>query len=350
MISVLLLACAASIAPEGSDSGSTGSVSAGDAIIDATSETDWVYIDLSEATMVTPATPEDDAGWDIGFRRYKAKINGGVSGTADMAVVPYFETEYNTALAEPTDGWVTDVADADEDGDPEYALDTWFDYDSDTHEVTAADVIYVVRDAAGELLKLQFLEYYDEAGTPGYIHIRWGSLSDEQDDPTGDGGAEEEATCSTDTSLVTTTALGDGVFQTRAYTGSETELICYSFAEAAGGASGSVTEGWDLSWLKWDIHGGTTEIAILPKQDFDALTQAPADGYETDTDKDLVLADWYIYDTVDHYLLPADEVYVLHTADGKYYKMKMLSYYPEGDTEYKMPHWPLWKWAEIAAP
>lgn len=349
MITLLLLACAASIAPQGDDTGSAGSLAAGDAVIDATSETDWVYLDLSAAALVTPATPEDSAEWDLGFRRYKTKLNGGISGTADMAVVPFFETDYNTALAAPTGGWVTDVADADADGDPEYALDTWFDYDSDTHQVTPADVIYVVRDAAGELLKLQFLEYYDDAGTPGFVHIRWGPLADEQEDPDEDTGDTGERACSTDPAAVTTTDLGGGVFQSLAWTGSEEETICFSFAAAAGGG-GAVTEGWDLSWLKWDLRGGATGIAILPKQDFDALTQAPADGYQLDTEDDLVLADWYVYDTELHILVPADEVYVLRTADGRYYKMQILSYYPDGDTAYETPHWPLWKWAEIAAP
>ena len=42
----------------------------------------------------------------MGFRRYKAKINGGVSGSADMAVVPYFETRLRdrTPRARPTAG------------------------------------------------------------------------------------------------------------------------------------------------------------------------------------------------------------------------------------------------------
>ncbi len=344
LLALVTAGCARSIAPDGSDSGVASQVAAGDAIIDASSETDWTYLDLGNAEIVTPANPDDSTEWDLAFRRYKVKINGGVSGTADMAVVPYFETEYNTPLDPPTEGWVTDEADADADGDPEYALDTWFDYDSSTHEVTPADVIYVVRDAQGDLAKLQFLAYYDDAGTPGYIHIRWGPLSDEQQTDTGETGDTGERGCSTDSSKLTSTDLGDGVTLTQAYTGSEDEYVCFSFATA-----GMVTKGWDLAWLKWDIQGGPTEIAILPKQDFDALTQAPAKGYRTDSDeKGLVLQDWYIYNTEVHTLDPRDEVYVMHTAADQYYKMKILSYYPDGDTE--QPHYPSWKWAEIAAP
>ena len=60
--------------------------------------------------------------------------------------------------------------------------------------------------------------------------------------------------------------------------------------------------------------------------------------------------DWYVYDADKHILLPNDEVYVLHTSDDRYWKMQILAYYPDDDSEYENPHWPLWQWAEIAAP
>ena len=343
------LACAPSIDPGGEESGGGSDVQSGEAVVDATSETDWVYLDLAGARIVSPATPSDSTEWDLALRRYKAAINGGISGTADMAVVPYFKTPYDTVLEAPTGGWVTDVADADADGDPEYALDTWFAYDTDTHEVTPADVIFVVRDRSGELVKLQFLAYYDEAGSPGYVHLQWGGLDDQSG--TGEDGGSEEIpfTCSSDSSTLTNTDLGGGVTQTQVYTGSVKEWMCWSFA-ASGlvGGDGS-NAGWDLSMQKWDFRTGVSQVAVLPKQDFDALTQAPAKGWLTDTDDKLVFGDWYVYDTKAHTLNPADLVFVVQTAEGRYFKMKFLTYYPpSGDT--KQPHWPAWKWAEVLAP
>ena len=131
---------------------------------------------------------------------------------------------------------------------------------------------------------------------------------------------------------------------TQLYTGNTEEWMCWSFAKAT-----LVQKGWDLSMQKWDFRTGATEVALLPKQDFDALTVAPGDGYITDTDDAHVFEDWYVYDTDLHVLYPADVVYVLHTADGAYWKMQITTYYPPSGDK-KQPHWPAWKWAAVAPP
>ena len=339
----LLFACAPSIDPGGGGGGAVSEVAAGEAVIDATSETEWVYLDLSEGQLVVPTTPETDKSWDLGFRRYRVKIDGGVSGAADMALVPYFGTDYDTALDAPTEGWITDEADADADGDPELALDSWFAYDGDSHEVTPAEVIYVVRDAAGDLAKLEFLSYYDEAGSPGYVRLRWGALSDEGTDDTGTTDTTVPFACSADASTLLNTDLGEGVTLTQMYTGSEEEWMCWSFASA-----GLVTEGWDLAMQKWSYLTAQTEVAALPGEDFDALTTAPAEGYLLDPEGRTIFENWYIYETENHTLEPDDILWVIHTAAGVYYKLQITTYYPGEDFE--QPHWPIWKWAEIAPP
>jgi hypothetical protein len=110
-----------------------------------------------------------------------------------------------------------------------------------------------------------------------------------------------------------------------------------------------VPDAWDLAMKKWDFRTGATEVVLLPKEDFDALTIAPADGYVTDTEDASVFEDWYVYDTVRHVLYPADVVYVIHTGDGAYWKMQLTTYYPPSGDK-KQPHWPAWKWAPLAPP
>ncbi len=335
--------CAKSLDPGDKDDTDAGSeVSAGEAVVNATSQTDWVYLDLESSSMVTPATPEDSTEWDLAFRRYKVALNGGVSGTGGMEAVPLPGVDYNTELEEPTEGWITDEPDADGDGDMEYALDSWFDYDSDTHEVTPADTIFVLRTVEGGLMKFEFLAYYDEAGTPAYIHVHWGPLSDEFVEDTGDPDTDDGPTCTTDSSRLSTSE-ADGVYTTQAYTGDEEELVCFSFADG-----GLVEEGWDMSMIKW-TWPSTAQVAELEGQDFDALTTAPADGYVSDPDLEGdCFEGWYDYDSTEHILVPYDKVYVVHTADDAYYKMQVVTYYPDGDHD--LPHWPTWKWAPVEAP
>ncbi len=334
--------CLKSIDPGGDDTGQGSTVQPGEAVIDATSETNWVYLDLERARVVTPADPADDPSWDMGFRRYKVSSNGGVSGTGGLEVSPRFGADYNAISEVPSDGWVSDRPDADGDGDLEYAFDTWFDYDSDAHEVTPAAVVFVVRTVERNHVKLEFLGYYDHAGTPGYVHLHWGPLDDSwTPDDTGDTGPEGEIACTTDAGRLTSTDAGGGVTVTRVDARSEDDWACVDFPD------GLVPKAWDLALQEWTFVT-TAEVAVLSKQDFDTLKTAPTDGYVTDDGTGSVFEDWYVYDATEHTLDPADVVYVLHDAEGGWYKMEILSYYPDGDTS--QPGWPSWRWAPLAAP
>jgi hypothetical protein len=345
ILAMFALACAPSLDPgDQDDTGSHSEIGAGEAVIDATSQSDWVFLDLETAALVTPDDPADSPLWDLGFRRYKAQLNGGVSGTGGMEAVPLPGVDYNTSLDVPTEGWITDQPDADADGDLEYALDSWFAYDSETHIVTPADLIYVLRTVEGSLVKLGFLGYYDQAGTPGYVHLRWGPLSDEVVDDTGDTDTtpDDGIVCTADPAR-SSTQTTDGVSTTEASTGSVEDWVCLDLDSGA-----QVTEGWDMALQKWTFPS-TAEVAALPGQDFDALTVAPAEGYESDPELDgECFDDWYDYDATAHTLSPQDAVYVVHTTGGAYYKLQFLSYYPDGDTE--QPHHPSFRWAPIEAP
>lgn len=346
LLLLLLTACAPSIAPDPSDTGEGGgsAVAPGEAWIDATSSSNWAWLDLVAGAVVEePANPVDSPDWDLGFRRQAIQVNGGVSGTGGMEVVPLAGVPYNDAIEEPAEGWITDEADADEDGDVEYAFNSWFDYDSATHVLSAADITWVVRAVGGELFKLRLLDYYDEAGTGAMIHLRWGPLDDaveEDSGDTGDTGVEAYITCTTDPAREVSTTEA-GVTTTQLSTSSTSDWVCYDFG------AGLVGEAGDLAAQKWTMVT-TAEVAELPAQDFDALTQAPASGYVADDGQGSALDGWYEYDSVNHLILPLDKVYVLHTTADRYLKLQFTSYYPDGDTT--QPHHPTFRWAEIPAP
>ena len=340
-----LFGCARSIDPgKSAETGDASAVSAGDAVIDATSETAWTYLDLETAAVVTPDDPTDSTAWDLGFQRFLVAINGGVSGSGGMEAARLEGVDYNDEVDLPTSGWVTDEPDADDDGEPERALDDWYDYDAAAHALTPKDLLFLLKSVEGDAYKLQFVDYYDDAGTPGYVHVRWGGLdataTDDTGGDTGDGGW---FTCSADASRVVSEDLGGGVTLTTVDSSNPDDWVCLSFAE------GVVGEGWDLALQKWTFYT-SAEVAALPGQDFDALTTAPADGYATDDPEGSVFEDWYLYDTDLHILVPDDVVYVLHTAADTWLKMKITTYYPPDDTAYEQPHHPAIQWAEVAAP
>lgn len=98
---------------------------------------------------------------------------------------------------------------------------------------------------------------------------------------------------------------------------------------------------WDLGFHRFNVivnggeafrgRGGALDMGSVP---FDAVAEVPAEGYvTTDAGRDsahAVLGDWYDYSFTSHLLRPKDRTYALRTADGRYAKLRILSYYCPG--------------------
>jgi hypothetical protein len=54
---------------------------AGELEIDASSNTDFVYFSFADDGTVTVTNPSSSSAWDLAFRRYSLRLNGGVAGT-----------------------------------------------------------------------------------------------------------------------------------------------------------------------------------------------------------------------------------------------------------------------------
>lgn len=159
-----------------SETGAGFTIVDGDVTIDATDEKLWVYFNLSDQQVVEPADPENDTTWDIGLKRYNVKLNGGISGVGEVEAAELMSEDYSLLQMAPADGYMTDEADSDGDGVDEYALGTWYDYDYMTHVLTAADKVYVLRTVNGAYVKLQFQDYYDDAGTSAMVQFSYASV------------------------------------------------------------------------------------------------------------------------------------------------------------------------------
>ena len=105
---------------------------------------------------------------------------------------------------------------------------------------------------------------------------------------------------------------------------------------------------WDLTFQRHKIlaNGGATNpqgkgaILNLGAVTFDDVREAPSDGYvedsiaaitpDTITTENLAIKAWYDYNFLTHLLRPKPNVYVVRTADGKYAKLRIVSYYCDG--------------------
>jgi hypothetical protein len=156
--------------------------------VDATDEELWVYFDFDTMAAVEPDTPEMSQSWDLGFRRFRIKLNGGVTGTGGVAMALVTGVAFADLSQAPADGYISDLPDnaEDEDLEPEYVMSegetAWFDYSPTTHVLTLRDHVYVVRSVENIYYKMQIIAYYDDAGSPAYVRFQWSQIPG----PTGD--------------------------------------------------------------------------------------------------------------------------------------------------------------------
>ena len=105
---------------------------------------------------------------------------------------------------------------------------------------------------------------------------------------------------------------------------------------------------WDLAFQRHKVlaNGGATNpkgrgaILNLGQVPFDEIHTAPAEGYVEDSiaainpeaisTENLAMKAWYHYNFLTHVLHPKSNVYAIRTADGKYAKLRLVSYYCDG--------------------
>lgn len=164
---------------EFSDSGNSTTAS-----VDASSEDQWVYLSLLNAQQVVPADAANDpAGWDIAWKRSDIKINSGSSGSGAVEIHAGLRDDWDQRTSVPADAqWHRDATDAlafvtyparevggecafNADGDYGWYYYSGFcDKGNGNHYISPRDVVYLVRDGAGNTWKLRVLAYYGSAG------------------------------------------------------------------------------------------------------------------------------------------------------------------------------------------
>ena len=98
---------------------------------------------------------------------------------------------------------------------------------------------------------------------------------------------------------------------------------------------------WDLAFRRFHIianggsgFAGRAGIVDLGVVAFDSVREAPLAGYvQTATGRDTTnaaIARWYDYGLTSHVLKPKPHVWVVRTADGRYARLRIVSYYCPG--------------------
>jgi HmuY protein len=147
-------------------------------VIDASSQTETIYLDLDSGRKVGAS-----AGWDLSFRRFHVQMNGGVSGQGGVQALALAGVAFEDVESAPEDGYTSDTRDgeADDDSDPDNLFNNgesdWYDYDVSDHTLTSKQLVYVVSSSEQQLFKFAIDDYYDQAGSPAMLSVRWARLA-----------------------------------------------------------------------------------------------------------------------------------------------------------------------------
>ena len=107
------------------------------------------------------------------------------------------------------------------------------------------------------------------------------------------------------------------------------------------------SEAWDIGFQRTQVklNGGISgpgmgSAVMLTETTFEAVTEAPADGYREDTEDTLAIVPqsekgWYIYTgPPTHWILPLEgRVFVIKAADGTFAKVQFVGYYKDNENK-----------------
>ncbi|HBQ61649.1 MAG TPA: hypothetical protein DD671_19085 [Balneolaceae bacterium] len=246
----------------------------------------YTFFDLNTGEIIEDST---DASWDIGFGGTTLIANAGHGGGIQV-----ISTGYADLQDAPADGYAAETE-----------RSSCHDYDFNTHVITPKkDHSIVVQTPEGEFAKIEILSYYRDSDT------------------------ENESRFFTFNYTLQTEAENTQLYHedTETYFDLDT-------GEIVEDASSSQ---WDIAFSGTAINanaengGGILDLNIP----FADVTEAPTEGYGEDN------SNWYSYTgntPPSHAVLPVDGLtLIVQTPDGKYAKVRMISYYegnPDTSTE-----------------
>jgi HmuY protein len=263
--------------------------------VNASSMADFVGFDFQSGKEQAPTGEV----WDLSFRRFEIRLNGGSSGSAggEVAILPL--ADFDTLKRAPAGGWTTDNANS----TAINAGDGWYEYNPATHILEARDVVYVVRSAEGDYFKMKLTSYYDDAGSSGHPTFRWAKV----DGPPANDNVVVDAS---NASAWTYVSVLGGVITVTNPQSSRAWDLAFSGAKIAtnSGASGK----------------GLGGARLAPaNQTYEAITGATTFAYAVDgSGGNPVLADWYQGSPS----TPKPNVYLVRTGSGAYAKLKITAW------------------------
>jgi HmuY protein len=145
------------------------------ALVDASNKAAFVFVDLDGDTELKTDEALSGNGWELSFQRFKISMNGGAQNTnGKVSVALLTDTDFDALQQAPASGYQQDGADTVFNA----VSGGWYAYDLGKHRLEAQPKrVYVVASSEGRYFKVQWLSYYDDAGSPAQISFRYAPLA-----------------------------------------------------------------------------------------------------------------------------------------------------------------------------
>ncbi|MEE2904531.1 MAG: HmuY family protein [Myxococcota bacterium] len=328
-------------------------------LINASERGTWIYVDLIDGAIRTVMDPKNSSDWDIAISRTQIQTNSGTSGNAMAGALAVEQGKtWDETEKSPTIGFARDsmMPLPGPPGSGEYSgnavLNTWYNYDPITHEVSAKDQLFLVRTAEGDYVKFKILSYdgdgtytvkaksierdpkthttiIDASDREVFTHFNFESNSvsetsmDTKSDlgwdiaiqrtkmrtnsgtsGTGKGGALESE--SADLNAIATVPAGDG---------------CYLAS-----MNHTCDCGYSKSECEQMMGAWTPQCNCPTKFVEDAELPIPGPPGSGTYSGNAVLAEWYNYNHMTHQVSPNETAFIVRTAHGDFVKMKVTNW------------------------
>lgn len=142
--------------------------------IDARSENVWIYFDFSRGAVVPVLDPKQDA-WDLAFKRYVMRTNGGRSNPGGQGAVLKVQARDFAVVAQVPDdaAFQADVHPKNRLHPFNPVLEKWYNYSYLANVLAPKPEIYVVRTQDGKYAKIRLLSYYCTGNVAGCMTFEY---------------------------------------------------------------------------------------------------------------------------------------------------------------------------------
>ena len=142
--------------------------------VDARSDNVWIYFDFSRGAVVPVLDPKEDA-WDLAFKRYVVKTNGGRSNPAGQGAVLKLRGRDLVAVSEvPADvEFQADVHPKTRLHPFNPVLEKWYNYSYLANVLAPKPEVYVIRTQEGKYAKMRMLSYYCTGNVAGCMTFEY---------------------------------------------------------------------------------------------------------------------------------------------------------------------------------